>query len=81
MATALCVIAHRCAVVECVATAAEARRQGAARAVMQALLGWAAGQDVEMVGLQVAAGNDAAIRLYRGLGFAEGARNEFWVRG
>ncbi len=80
MATALCVIGFGCAVVECVATRQEARRQGAARAVMTGLLAWAAEQQADLVGLQVVADNTAAIRLYESLGFVAGATNRFWVR-
>jgi ribosomal protein S18 acetylase RimI-like enzyme len=80
MATALCVVGFGCAVVECVATRPDVRRQGAARAVMTGLLAWAAEQEADLVGLQVVAGNVAAVRLYEGLGFVAGATNRFWVR-
>ncbi|MFO1024889.1 MAG: GNAT family N-acetyltransferase [Acetobacteraceae bacterium] len=80
IATALCVISYGCAVVECVATRADARRQGAAVAVMQALEVWAATQPVDLLGLQVVSTNTPAIRLYERLGFSPGATNRFWVR-
>ena len=80
MATALCVVGFGCAVVECVATRQDARRQGAAHAVMTGLLAWAAEQDVDLVGLQVVASNVAAVRLYEALGFVAGATNRFWMR-
>lgn len=80
-ATALCVIAHGCAVVECVATDALMRRQGAARQVMSALSGWAATQDAELIGLQVTASNEPAVNLYRSLGFHPSATNRFWIKG
>jgi ribosomal protein S18 acetylase RimI-like enzyme len=79
VATALCVIGFGCAVVECVATREDARRQGAAHAVMTGLLAWAAEQKADLVGLQVVAGNQAAVRLYEGLGFVGGATNRFWM--
>lgn len=79
-ATALCVVSHGCAVVECVATRADARRQGAALAVMLALEAWAAAQSVDLLGLQVVSTNTPAIRLYEQLGFDPGATNRFWVR-
>lgn len=79
-ATALCVIGHGCAVVECVATRAEARRQGAALAVMRALEAWAASQPIDLIGLQVVSTNTPAVRLYERLGFVPAATNRFWVR-
>jgi ribosomal protein S18 acetylase RimI-like enzyme len=80
VATGLCVIARGCAVVECVATHAEARRQGAAREVMQALEAWAAAQPIDLIGLQVVSTNVPAIRLYQQLGYTQGATNRFWTR-
>jgi GNAT superfamily N-acetyltransferase len=80
-ASALCVIGHGCAVVECVATRPDLRRQGAGRAVMTGLLAWASRQKTDWAGLQVVAGNTAAVRLYETLGFVAGATNRFWVIG
>ncbi len=80
LSTALCVVGFGCAVVECVATRTDARRQGSALATMTALLGWAATQDADLVGLQVTAGNTPAIRLYERLGFVAGATNLFWIK-
>ena len=80
LATALGVVGHGCAVVECVATRGDARRQGAAHAVMQALEAWAATQPVDQVCLQVVSTNTPAIRLYQRLGYAAAATNRFWVR-
>jgi GNAT superfamily N-acetyltransferase len=80
LSTALCVVGFGCAVVECVATRTNARRQGGGKRVMTALLAWAAQQDVDLVGLQVVATNTAAIRLYEALGFTAGATNGFWTR-
>ena len=80
IATALCVVGFGCAVVECVATRADARRTGCGRAVTQGLLGWAAQQDADLVGLQVVPGNVPAVRLYGSLGFTAGATNRFWSR-
>lgn len=79
VSTALCAVSHGCAVVECVATASAARRQGAATRALAALERWATQQGVELLGLQVVATNDAAITLYRNMGFVAGARNRFWV--
>jgi N-acetylglutamate synthase len=78
--TALSVIGFRSAVVECVATHPDARRQGGANAVMRALESWAATQDAEWIGLQVVATNAPAVALYERLGFAPAARNRFWVK-
>ncbi len=65
ISTALCVISHGCAVVECVATRTDARRQSGAARVMAELLHWAIQEGVDMIGLQVVATNIAAVRLYR----------------
>ena len=88
VATALCVVSFGCAVIECVATRADARRQGVARALLIAAESWAAGhaseaasRSVDYVGLQVLAANEPAIALYRQLGFVAGAANRFWQRG
>ena len=78
-ATALCVIGHGCAVVECVATRSDFRRQGAALEVMAALEAWAASQPVDLLALQVVSTNAPAVKLYERLGFATAATNQFWV--
>jgi GNAT superfamily N-acetyltransferase len=78
-ATALCVIDTGCAVVECVATEASARRRGAARIAMQALETWAAQQGCDVLCLQVVETNAPALALYTGLGFRPVARNCFWM--
>lgn len=80
IATALCVVSFGCAVIECVTTRTDARRQGAAREVLGALEAWATEQAVDWIGLQVAADNTPAIRLYEQLGYRPGAINQFWVR-
>jgi ribosomal protein S18 acetylase RimI-like enzyme len=80
IATALGVVAFGCAVIECVTTRADRRRQGAAQSVLTALETWAAQQDVEWIGLQVVASNTPAIALYERLDFVAGATNSFWVR-
>lgn len=80
VSTALCVVSHRCAVIECVATAPDARRQGSARRLLNAVEHWATGQAADLLGLQVVSDNTAAIGLYQGLGFVPGAANCFWVR-
>ena len=78
VATALCVVGHGCAVVECVAARSEVRRQGAALAVMQALEAWAATQPVDLLALQVVSTNTPAVRLYQRLGYVAAATNRFW---
>jgi ribosomal protein S18 acetylase RimI-like enzyme len=80
VATALCVAGFGCAVVECVATRADIRRQGAARSVLSALESWAAQQEVDWIGLQVVADNAPAVALYQRRGFVAGATNSYWVR-
>jgi len=81
ISTALCVVGFGCAVIECVATRPDARKQGGARAVLKNLLSWAATQQAETIGLQVVASNTAAVRLYESLGFEAGATNQFWLAG
>jgi N-acetylglutamate synthase len=76
---ALCVVGFGCAVVECVTTRADERRQGAARSILIALEAWAAQQSVGWIGLQVTAANPPAVRLCEQLGFVPGATNRFWV--
>ena len=80
VATALCVVGFGCAVIECVATRADMRRQGAAQSVLTALESWAARQDVDWIGLQVVTDNTPAVALYERLGFVAGATNSYWVR-
>jgi ribosomal protein S18 acetylase RimI-like enzyme len=69
LATALARPDGPVAVVECVATRASARRQGAAEAVMRGAMAWAAGQGAALVGLGAVAANEPAQRLYGKLGF------------
>jgi N-acetylglutamate synthase len=80
ISTALCVAGFGCAVIECVATRAEARRRGGAERVVRAAENWAARQDVGLIGLQVVETNHPAVRLYHRLGFLSGAANRFWVQ-
>jgi ribosomal protein S18 acetylase RimI-like enzyme len=80
VSTALCVVGFGCAVVECVTTRADFRRQGLAAASMEALLHWASAQPADLIGLQVVSSNLPAMGLYQRLGFVAGATNRFWVR-
>jgi ribosomal protein S18 acetylase RimI-like enzyme len=52
-----------------IATASWARRRGVARAVIAALVGWAAGQGARRAYLLVETDNDPALALYMSLGF------------
>jgi ribosomal protein S18 acetylase RimI-like enzyme len=79
ISTALCVTGFGCAVIECVTTRSDERRQGAARSVLAALEAWAARQAVDWIGLQVVASNTPAVKLYQQLGFMPGATNRYWV--
>jgi RimJ/RimL family protein N-acetyltransferase len=47
---------------------------------MRALMSWAGSLGAHNVALQVVAENEAAIRLYRRLGFETVATNRFWVK-
>lgn len=68
------------AAIECMATRADARRQGGAQAVLAAIEAWAAGHGVHTLALEAVAANTPAIDLYRGFGFAPVATNRFWVK-
>jgi GNAT superfamily N-acetyltransferase len=78
--TGLCVADGELAVVECMATRADAGRQGGAQAVLAGIEAWAAARGVRALALQAVAGNLPAIALYRGYGFAPVATNRFWVK-
>lgn len=64
--------------VECMATRAESRGKGGARAVMRDLERWAAEQGATTLWLQVLEANTPARRLYDGLGFTAAGR--YWYR-
>lgn len=69
LATVLTVPVGDIAIVECVATAAEARRQGAARDAMLGAMAYAAGHGASCVALGAVATNAPAQALYAALGF------------
>lgn len=69
IATALGVYFERTVIAECVGTTAQARRQGAAAAVMHALEAWAAEQGAHTIGLQAVTTNAPAQGLYAALGY------------
>jgi ribosomal protein S18 acetylase RimI-like enzyme len=68
-AVALGVVSRGMLLIEAVATHKDARRQGGGAAVTGALMDWAEDLGITHAALQVLADNDAAIRLYRRLGF------------
>jgi GNAT superfamily N-acetyltransferase len=79
ISTGLCVADGAFAVIECMATRAEARRQGGADAVLAGIEAWAAARGVRTLALQVVATNPPALALYRGFGFLPVATNRFWI--
>ena len=59
----------------------DARRRGYGRAVMEALIGYAKDNALFEISLEVRESNEAAIALYRALGFAVcGTRRNFYQR-
>jgi len=79
ISTGLCVAEGAFAVLECMATRAEARRQGGADAVLAGIEAWAAARGVHTLALQVVAANPPALALYRSRGFEPVATNRFWI--
>jgi N-acetylglutamate synthase len=63
-----------------IATQPQARRRGAARAVLATLAHWAADHGAEGLYLQVEQDNEAARRLYHGAGFVEAAAYHYRIR-
>ncbi|MEE0967856.1 MAG: ribosomal protein S18-alanine N-acetyltransferase [Clostridia bacterium] len=62
-----------------VATHPMFRRKGLSRGVMERLIKFVSEKGIEMLALEVRVSNDAAISLYRGLGFSiEGKRPKFY---
>jgi|SRR5579872_375766 len=80
ISTGLCVTDGDFAVVECMATRAEARQQGGANAVLRSLEAWAIKQGARTLALQAVDINMPAITLYAGFGFVAVATNRFWVK-
>jgi ribosomal protein S18 acetylase RimI-like enzyme len=60
--------------VQCMATLADERRQGCARAVLSAIEAWAAAQGCTHLYLQAEAANTAALALYERFGFRVAGR-------
>jgi [ribosomal protein S18]-alanine N-acetyltransferase len=65
---------------EFVVVAPQQRGKGVARALMQAWVEWARDAGVNELLLEVRASNEAALRLYRGLGFQEQGRRPGYYR-
>jgi ribosomal protein S18 acetylase RimI-like enzyme len=78
ISTGLCVADGDFAVIECMATRGEARRQGGAEAVLRSLEAWAAARGVKTLALQAVGTNTLAIPLYGRFGFVPVATNRFW---
>jgi N-acetylglutamate synthase len=79
IATALGVITGDIAIVECVMTAADARRTGAAGSVMRGLEAWALSKGTQTSALQAVLTNAPAQALYAGLGYVEIGRQHYFV--
>jgi ribosomal-protein-alanine N-acetyltransferase len=60
--------------VESIAVRATEQRQGVGRALLAALVSWAAAQGAEVLELEVRASNVAALRFYQAVGFGEQGR-------
>ena len=60
-----------------VATHPSQRGRGLGRTITRAAIKWAAARGAERIWLQVEADNDAALALYRGLGFSEAYRYHY----
>jgi ribosomal protein S18 acetylase RimI-like enzyme len=71
----------RLASVQCMATLASARRQGAARAVLSAIEAWAARQGCTHLYLQAESANASAVALYEGVGFGVAGRYHVRTKG
>ncbi|MGH6993645.1 MAG: GNAT family N-acetyltransferase [Caulobacteraceae bacterium] len=54
------------------------RRKGFGRRILRALCAFAAGEDAQLAWLQVMAGNEPALDLYRSEGFSEAYRYRYW---
>jgi GNAT superfamily N-acetyltransferase len=80
ISSGLCVADGEFAVVECMATRAEVRRQGGAEAILRGMEAWAAAHGVKTLALQAVAVNTPAISLYSRFGFAAVATNRFWQK-
>jgi ribosomal protein S18 acetylase RimI-like enzyme len=71
---------HRLAIIECMATRADGRRQGAARSVLRAMETWALRHGARTIFLQAVADNTPAIRLYEGYGFETIEKHRYWTK-
>jgi ribosomal-protein-alanine N-acetyltransferase len=66
--------------VESIAVAAKSRCRGVARALCSAAIEWAKRHGAAGIELEVRASNEAALRLYAGLGFTEQGRRGRYYR-
>jgi ribosomal protein S18 acetylase RimI-like enzyme len=69
------------AVVECMATRADARRAGGARSILDGIEAWAAEQGANLIFLQAVTANAPAIALYEGAGYAPVMQAHYRVLG
>jgi GNAT superfamily N-acetyltransferase len=74
VSSGLAVVDGALASVQCMATLAPARRQGGARAVLQAIEAYATGAGCIMLYLQAEAANTSALSLYQAFGFRVAGR-------
>lgn len=80
ISTGLSVAGGGFAVIECMATREQARRQGGAQAVLAGIEAWAVGQGARMLFLQAVAANRPAIALYEQQGFRRIAGYHYRVK-
>ena len=80
VSSGLCVADGTVAIVECMATAPNARRSGGAQRILAAIAAWAGQQGATTLFLQVVDINTPAMALYEQAGFRPVAATRYYVR-